>query len=238
MSVFLAGKTTAIQYTAQILKQQGINVTRNPEWDVTDVLLDVPTFRPGGMTREQLDTILASLPGNVRLWGGNLSVDGYKCMDLLTDEPYLWENAAITARCAMNLTEQNWDGCPVLILGWGRIGTYLARMLTNQGAAITLAVRKDNQRQRLYALGYEAVNYAQLPPLLSGFQVVYNTVPHPVLRGSDLPETCVKIDLASQKGITGDDVIWARGLPGIHAPEESGNLIANTFLRLRKELDI
>ena len=238
MSVFLAGTTPAIQYTAQVLKQQGIHVVRNPEWDVTDVLLDVPTFRPGGVTREQLDTLLTSLPRNIRLWGGNLSVDGYTCTDLLKYEPYLWENAAITARCALNLTEQNWDACPVLILGCGRIGTYLARMMTDQGAAVTLAVRNDIQRIRLCALGYDAVNYSQLPPLLPGFRVVFNTVPHPVLHGTDLPENCVKIDLASQRGITGDDVIWARGLPAIQAPEESGKLIANTFLRLRKELDI
>ena len=236
MSVFLAGTTPAIQYTAQVLKQQGIHVVRNPEWEVTDVLLDVPTFRPGGMTRERLDTLLASLPGNVRLWGGNLSVDGYTCTDLLKYEPYLWDNAAITARCAMNLTQQNWDGCPVLILGWGRIGTHLAKLLTDQGAAVTLAVRNDIQKLRLCALGYQAVNYSQLPPLLFRFRVVFNTVPRPMLHGADLPENCVKIDLASQRGIPGDNVIWARGLPGTHAPEESGKLIADTFLRLRKEL--
>lgn len=237
MSVFLAGNTPAVQYAVQVLTEQDFIITHTPRWDVTDVLLDVPTFRPGGMTREQLDTVLASLPGNVRLWGGNLSVDGYRCVDLLADEPYLWENAAITARCAMNLTDQNWNACPVLILGWGRIGTYLARMLTNQGAAVTMAVRQDIQRLRLCALGYDAVNYSQLPPLLSGFRVVFNTVPHLVLHGTDLPENCMKIDLASHRGITGDDVIWARGLPGTHAPEESGQLIAETFLRLRKELN-
>ena len=48
---------------------------------------------------------------------------------------------------------------------------------------------------------------------------------------------CIKIDLASAKGIAGDDVIWARGLPGIHAPESSGRLIAETFVRkLQEEL--
>ena len=38
-------------------------------------------------------------------------------------------------------------------------------------------------------------------------------------------------DLASVKGIAGDNVIWARGLPGKDAPEESGTLIAKTVLR-------
>ena len=45
----------------------------------------------------------------------------------------------------------------------------------------------------------------------------------------------MKIDLASEKGLGGEDVIWARGLPGIHAPESSGRLIAETCLRLGME---
>jgi hypothetical protein len=45
-------------------------------------------------------------------------------------------------------------------------------------------------------------------------------------------EDCVKIELASKDGMEGDDIIIARGLPGIHLPESSGELIAETFLRL------
>jgi hypothetical protein len=43
---------------------------------------------------------------------------------------------------------------------------------------------------------------------------------------------CLKIDLASQIGIEGDDVLWARGLPGKDAPESAGWLIARTIERL------
>ena len=45
------------------------------------------------------------------------------------------------------------------------------------------------------------------------------------------------MDLASLRGIEGDRVIWARGLPGKDAPESSGALIAKTVIRLleRKE---
>ena len=43
---------------------------------------------------------------------------------------------------------------------------------------------------------------------------------------------CLKIELASVSGMEGDDVIIARGLPGIWAPETSGRLIARTVLRL------
>ena len=236
MSAFVAGNTPAVRCAAQVLAGQGITITQDPGSDVTDVLLDVPAFRPDGMTRDRLDTMLASLPVRIRLWGGNFAIEGYECIDLLKDEPYLWENAAITARCALNLAEPDWNACPVLILGGGRIGTHLAKILTDRGAAVTLAVRDLTQMLRLCALGYQAVDYSQLPPLLPGFHAVFNTVPHPVLHAADLSQNCVKLDLASQRGIIGDGVTWARGLPGIHAPEESGKLIADTFLRLGKEL--
>jgi hypothetical protein len=45
-------------------------------------------------------------------------------------------------------------------------------------------------------------------------------------------EDCLKIDLASHRGIEGEDVIWARGLPGKDAPESSGKLIVKTAIRL------
>ena len=45
-------------------------------------------------------------------------------------------------------------------------------------------------------------------------------------------QKCLKIDLASCPGILARDTIYARGLPGIHAPESSGQLIADTVFRL------
>ena len=42
---------------------------------------------------------------------------------------------------------------------------------------------------------------------------------------------CVKIELASTDGMAGDDIVIARGLPGVHLPESSGELIAKTFLK-------
>ena len=78
------------------------------------------------------------------------------------------------------------------------------------------------------------MDYSELQPFLPGFHVVFNTVPCAVLQAAQFSRGCAKIDLASERGILGDDVIWARGLPGLHAPAESGKLIAKTFLLLRK----
>ena len=45
----------------------------------------------------------------------------------------------------------------------------------------------------------------------------------------------VAVELASTPGMAGDNIISALGLPGKMAPESSGKLIAETFLRLSKE---
>jgi hypothetical protein len=71
--------------------------------------------------------------------------------------------------------------------------------------------------------------------LLNHFQLLYNTVPAPVLTRDQMSgcrEDCIKIELASQNGIEGDDVVIARGLPGLHMPESSGKLMADAFIRL------
>jgi dipicolinate synthase subunit A len=60
---------------------------------------------------------------------------------------------------------------------------------------------------------------------LSGFGLVFNTVPEVVLGEElalQLSEDCLCIDLASRKGIElpeGEQCIWARGLPGKMAPK-------------------
>jgi dipicolinate synthase subunit A len=70
---------------------------------------------------------------------------------------------------------------------------------------------------------------------IDGYRVIFNTVPAPVIDEAECElcrSDCLKIDLASELGIAGEDVLWARGLPGKDAPESSGRLIALTAARL------
>ena len=76
--------------------------------------------------------------------------------------------------------------------------------------------------------------------IFSDFKVVFNTVPAPVLSRAALEhcrKDCLKIELASSPGMEGEDIMQAKGLPGVCAPESSGRLIAQTVFRLhsRKE---
>lgn len=243
MLVYPIGSTEATQTTVEELNKAGIVTIDHPAPEVTHLLLDVPSFDPSGKLRSGSDIrfFLERLPSSVTIVGGNLkhpALIEYRSIDLLQDETYLAMNAAITADCALRVAGQElkmvFAGCPVLILGWGRIGKCLGKILKSLGADVTIAARKEKDVAIIRGLGYRGLHLSRLTPFLAGFRLILNTVPEMVLAGEDtaLCRNCVKIDLASVQGIAGENVIWARGLPGIHAPESSGILIAETFLRM------
>lgn len=222
---------------------RGLTVAQTPSKAVTHLVLGVPCR----MKPVELEALLKKLSKDVRIFGGFLDrkeLGGYRCEDLLKDEEYLAKNAAITAHCALRLALEQLTvtaaDCPVLILGWGRIGKCLAALLKALGAEVVIAVRKDDQRAMIRALGYEAETLPLPEYILPRFRVIFNTVPAPVLSAGALAHCrrdCVKIELASTPGMEAEGIIDARGLPGRLAPESSGKLIARTVLRLcaRKE---
>ncbi|MGN0998160.1 MAG: hypothetical protein ACI4PO_01250 [Faecousia sp.] len=220
---------------------------RSPGPDVTHLLLPVPSLGSDGHIpgAGSLWHLLADLPKEIWVIGGNLQhpvLEDYRKIDLLQDPTYIAGNAAITAECALRLAGTHlkivFRNCPVLVIGWGRIGKCLARLLKNLDANVTVSARKESDLAVLRALGYEAVNTQDLGKHLQSFRLVFNTVPFPVITQqqaeSFLPD-CVRIDLASRQGIEGEGVIWARGLPAKYAPESSGDLIADTILRMLEE---
>ena len=239
-----AGNTAALRLARQALYDRGVAIVDSPAPDITHLLLPVPSFEESGRIKGGgiLEHILTDLPENVTVIGGNLhhpALHGYSCMDLLQDEQYVAHNAAITADCAIRIAGSNlpvvFDGCPILIIGWGRIGKCLAAQLKNMGARVTVASRKSSDRAMLRALGYATENTQHLGQSLMRYRVIFNTAPTTVINEMQAdyctPE-CIKIDLASKPGIAGTGVIWARGLPGKDAPESSGELIAKTVIRL------
>lgn len=239
--IYAAGYSPAMSYCIQNLKRAGFTLLSEPSAEVTHLLLPVPSFAPDGgiVGGGNLSTLLTLLPKDIVVIGGNLDrpeLDYYTTVDLLQNPYYLALNAQITAHCALELALDQlpviMDGCPVLIIGWGRIGKCLGKLLQQVGAQVSVCARKETDRSLLAALGYRALSLPQVD--LAEYRVVFNTVPSmlfPVCPGNAL-----KIDLASRLGLGSEDVIWARGLPGKDAPESSGNLIASTLIPLlRKE---
>lgn len=242
--IYPIGCGDACRFAEEFLKKAGFAVTDHPAPEVTGLLLDVPSFRTPGIlpNGQPLTEILDRLPPDITVIGGNLSaVESTKTIDLLKDEEYLAENAAITAQCALSLASRSLQtvlkDAPALVIGWGRIGKCLAKYLSALGGTPIVCARRETHRGMLNALGYRAAAPEQLPPLLPRFRLIFNTVPARVLSQEDCAscKNCLKIDLASVPGLSGEDVISARGLPGKMAPESSGKLICRSVARLWKE---
>lgn len=240
--ILLEGNTPALSYAAHILQDKGYILADRAATNIHYVLLDIPSFHTDGNLRsgKEIDTLLTFLPRDITICGGNLScekLDTYNTIDFLQDERYLAENAWITADCAIRVALQHLtttlSDSPVLVIGWGRIGKCLAHMLKNLGCDVTVAARKEKDRAMLTALGYRSIDITRIDS--QQYRLIYNTAPEPVL-GAGRNKRCTMIDLASKRGLSGDGVIWARGLPGMYAPETSGKLIAETFMRLTQEV--
>ena len=243
---YCAGSTKALQIAAELLRRAGIATAREPDGSITDLLLDIPSFDSSGNLRsgEDPEALFSRLPRITRIWGGNLGELPFKkTVDLLKDAQYLAENAAITADCALKLAapmlDTTWQLSRVLILGWGRIGKQLSKMLRSLGADVTVCARKPADRALLRAFGYSGIDIEGLTDLSCRFDLIFNTAPAPMLSCTReiIGSRCIPIDLASVAGLTRDRVIQARGLPGKMAPRASGQLIARRILELRKELN-
>lgn len=213
---------------ASYLLSAGFDVTDHFSSDVTHLLLPVPS--------QGDDTdLLSQLPGDVVVCGGNLEVPAFQkfnTIDMLKDPDYLDANAAITAECAANLPGIEYQGIAVLILGWGRIGKRLSAILKSRGAVVTVSARNPMDLAKISALGMEAIPIGQIQNTLQNYRVIFNTVPAMVLPNLVCLPDCLVYELASRPGMAGEHIISARGLPSKYAPIRSGNLIAQTFIRL------
>ena len=166
-TVLYIPRSQAIIHAARELERIGISTTKTCAPDVTHLLLPVPSFSNGD---GYLAHLLAELPEDIIISGGNLTsplTDGYRAVDFLQDPYYLAENAAITARCAIQMLQEraeNLSQKQALIIGWGRIGKCLAEVMARLEAEITVAVRNPRDKAILEALGYKSMDIAKIVP--------------------------------------------------------------------------
>ena len=154
------------------------------------------------------------------------------------DPVYVVENAALTAEGAVEMLMRRSDralaGMEVLIGGYGRIGRFLADLLSASGAKITVAARDPAARAAARAKGYRSVDIIFVK---DRYDAILNTIPAPVLSGDFGGALC--IDLASAPGGWADNtpVLKAPGLPGLYAPKTAADVMAEAVYRVL-EVDI
>ena len=170
--------------------------------------------------------------------------------DITEREDFSVLNAVPTAEGAVQLAMEEMpvtiSGRHVLITGMGRISRVLCRMLTAMGARVTVCARKCSDLAWAEILGCNAVHITKLDSVLPEAELIFNTVPAPLFRRSQLTALnhgVLLIDLASKPGGVDFDaarelgvkVIWALSLPGKVAPVSSGEIIASTVMNIINE---
>lgn len=182
-----------------------------------------------------------------------------RVLDYYADETLQRRNAYLTAEAAlmtaMSLSDGALGGTAAAVVGYGRIGQALARLLRGIGVEVTVCARRHETLEAAAAegcatrllggAGETLFRRGEAPPLL------FNTVPAPVLGASTLGELkrgTVLIDLASapfgvepeslRKATEGGGLRYLRApsLPGSYAPRDGGYAMAECILRLTAAL--
>ena len=161
-------------------------------------------------------------------------------IDVLKLEELAILNAIPTAegaiQIAMQKSKKTLHGSKCLVMGFGRIGKILAKMLSGLGAKVCCEARKQQDIAWIKAYGYTAIHLDEINKCLGEFDFIFNTIPYLILDKNRLQlinNECLLIDLASKPGgidfdsakEIGLETEWALALPGKVAPKTSAKYI-------------
>lgn len=244
MRIYIAGHDAREAYLTELAKKKGHQVLFEGPWDV--VILSLP--------RSDMPNDLADqLPDGQKIICGmtNESFDRmarerkWHLMRILKDEWYTQENAILSAEgaiyFAMQLAPFSLCGAKCAVLGYGRIGKALCGMLRGLGARVTVVARRAESRKEA---GKDSIPLEDLPKILPEIDILFNTIPSPVL-GKEMLSLVSKdallLELASAP--YGIDLPAAQqmelrawlesGIPGRYCPQSSAAAIMNYLERMQ-----
>ncbi len=229
------------------------------------VVLPLPLLGEGTLLNTPLsaetysaETLFSLLPTGQTVVAGKVSHEmfelagrnGIRLYDYLEREEFSVSNAIPSAEGAIQLAMQELPttlhGLHVLVLGYGRIGKLLTRYLSAFGAHVTVTARKYSDLAWIDANGCRAIHTGAIAGTLSEFDLIFNTIPAPVLtadRLRELKHDCLCIDLASKPGgidfpaakKLGIRAIWELSIPGKVAPVTAGLIMKQTIYNIMDE---
>ena len=179
------------------------------------------------------------------------AASGLRLRDYTAGEAFKTDNAVPTAEGAIALAidqmEKTIHGSRAVVIGAGSIGKLLALRLKALGASVTLTARQARDLSWAEALGLTPHLTDQLADVLADAEIVFGTVPAPVLGTAELealPPDTPYIELASLPGgiapeamsATGRHrIIPAPGLPGKTAPQTAAEIIKRAIDTILEE---
>ena len=213
------------------------------------VLLPIPTTKDGehvSATDTPLEEILTLVGRGVLVAGYNIpdalcerifSLGG-EIYDAALDEDFLLENAEITAEGALGKILCHFKKAPrelyVGIVGYGRIGKALTRLLLFLGARVKVYTRKEATRLYLAECGVDS-SHGESADDFFGLDLIVNTAPAPFLCAEAverLSGNTAFIDLASGKNFEDTaPVIKLSSVPDAMYPDTAGKIYARYISR-------
>ena len=167
-----------------------------------------------------------------------------RIIDYADSDSFAVSNAVPSAEGALQIllqhTVRTVYNSEILLTGYERLGKVLLKTLAALGAKVTVAVRKQSDRQVALPGGVNVLNLESLElENLGNFDSFINTVPAPLF-GREIAEKlksdCITIDLASVPAfdfitspyteVSGRRFFWELSLPGRLFPKTAGECIA------------
>lgn len=175
------------------------------------------------------------------------NLSSIKKYDITEDEEFSVFNAIATAegtiKIAMEEYPETLNGSKVLILGFGRIGKFLAKMFNGIGSQVYCEARKKEDLAYISGYGYVPVDLENIDNYLKSADIIINTIPFMILNQEKLnlvKNDVLIIDLASKPGGVDFEYAkknniktnWALGLPGKVAPISAAKYIQNFIYKI------
>ncbi|NLL75884.1 MAG: dipicolinate synthase [Clostridiales bacterium] len=173
------------------------------------------------------------------------------CRDFLKMEWVETENALATAEGAVAqaiaLSVNNLHAGKCMVLGYGRCGKAIAKLLKQWQIDTTVAARRESVLTAAEEEGYHTVLLENISGKIADMRFIFNTIPSMVLTEGligVLEKDAVIIDIASAPGGTdfaaceraGITAVLSLGIPGRYSPKTSAEILLDAILMEREEV--
>jgi dipicolinate synthase subunit A len=172
--------------------------------------------------------------------------------EFMDDETFVVKNAYLTAEGALSYIIQNTDASirhmPILILGYGRVGKSLTKILRDNDADVYVATDDETEYALASTFATHCCSLNDISKNINNYQSIINTVPKIILKGDILKlinKNCFILDLASKPG--GVDFseaeslelncIHALGVPGKLTPKSAGEYLEKSIVERLKKVE-
>jgi dipicolinate synthase subunit A len=164
--------------------------------------------------------------------------------DLMQNEAYQIRNALLTAQGAVCAFLKNSETAlcdtTCLVIGYGRIGKFLCKLLRACSADIVATARKDKDLELIWSEGYRPLRTKDIKQALPEADVIFNTVPFHIIGETEMgsakrdarfielasPPYGMDMEMAKKSGV---NVQIEPGLPGRYFPASAAGTILRAF---------